>query len=97
MGSLNGNDHEYVARPIAISGTCKREDVLMHKTLLERCAATARNYADKIRGRLYCYATDGDARRRQALTLLTMVQTLPLGSALRRKLGELTFFDYSCG
>lgn len=98
FGSLSGRGHDYIARPIAVSGTCKREDVSSQKLLIERCATAAREYAKMNGGgRLYCFETDGDARRRQALALLTMVQTLAPDSPLRLKIGELTFFDYTCG
>jgi hypothetical protein len=87
----------YGARPFVISGTCKREDVLSQKLLIERACQALKEKASEIGGRLYSITSDGDSRHQKATAMLTLNSELTLESSLRANLGDLELFNYKCG
>ena len=87
----------YSAHPFVVSGSCKREDVLSQKCLLETARDVLADKKDVIGGRLYCITSGGDSRRRRATCLLTLTDELESSDPLRRQLGELRLFNYKCG
>ena len=97
VGVFSDDPHLYSARPFAVSGTCKREHVLLQKSLLENACKALTQKAPDIAGRLYSIASDGDSRRRQATVLLTMDRELELESELHEILGQLELLNLRCG
>jgi hypothetical protein len=87
----------YSAHPFVVSGSCKREDVLSQKHLLETARDILADKQNEIGGRLYCITSDGDSRRRRATCLLTLTDELGTSDPLRKQLGELRLFNYKCG
>jgi hypothetical protein len=81
------------------SDTCKKEKSDEHarliKTLLEACNR------QKIRGnamhRTICIASDGEAKREDALVILTMTSKLSLGSPIYAQLQPLEFINLLVG
>jgi hypothetical protein len=81
----------------AISGTCKRETVAEQEGLLRGASSALKSKLAPLGLRLYCFSTDGDARRRRALISITLDRQLPETSPIHRILAPLPLFDLSCG
>ena len=94
---LTEDSKQYLARPYIISGTCKREDVLNQRRLLSMAIDGLREYTSHTAKRLYCIASDGDAKRRRAAILLTLKVPLPPTSAIYPNLSSLRLFNILCG
>jgi hypothetical protein len=96
---LSLNPREYAARPILFSGTCKKEKSGEHarliKTLLDACNR------QKIQGsathRTICIASDGEAKRGNALVILTMTSELAAQSPIYSLLRPLEFLNLLVG
>ncbi|KZP10387.1 hypothetical protein FIBSPDRAFT_700742, partial [Athelia psychrophila] len=97
ISHFSNKPQAYSAHPFVISGSCKREDVLSQQRLLENARDVLADKQDIIGGRLYCITSDGDARRRRALSLFLLSTTLEPSDPVRKKLGELRLFNYRCG
>lgn len=97
VGLFSEDPCQYGARPFAISGTCKREEVLSQKQLLDTAREALARKAQHIGGKLYSFASDGDSRRRKATVMLTMISKIAADSQLQANLGDLELFDYCCG
>ncbi|KZS91426.1 hypothetical protein SISNIDRAFT_402445, partial [Sistotremastrum niveocremeum HHB9708] len=97
VSGLGDSPKEGVARPIVLSGTCKRETVPNQTRLLRLTADTLKEELKSVNGRLYVIATDGDARRRRALIPLTLSHDLQEGSPLYSMLGPLPLFNRRMG
>jgi len=80
-----------------MSGTCKREDVESQKKLLHITSTTLQESQKGLGRRLYCIASDGDARRRRALALLTLTCSLSPSSPIFNTLSCLRLFNTLCG
>jgi hypothetical protein len=87
----------YGARPFVISGTCKREDVPSQTLLLKNACEVLSAKSPNIGRRLYSLASDGDAKRRRATALLTLISEVMHDSPLREKLGFMSLFNYLSG
>lgn len=94
---LTDDAKAYGARLFVISGTCKREDVVSQKNLIERASHALIDSQVTHRRRLYCISSDGDSRRRRAMALLTLTQSLPPTSPIFRALLDLRLFNLLCG
>lgn len=94
---LTDDAKAYSARPFVISGTCKREDVISHKNLLESASHALQQSQVPHCRRLYCIASDGDSRRRRSMSLLTLTHSLPPSSPIFPLLSELRLFNLLCG
>ncbi|KAF8600334.1 hypothetical protein BDV93DRAFT_404414, partial [Ceratobasidium sp. AG-I] len=94
IGAFSGNAQAASMRTIAVSGSCKREDALSHAVLIERALEAC---TDHPKVRIYCVATDGDARRRQAIASLTLGRKPEHNSSLHEQLGNLPLFNALCG
>lgn len=81
-------------RTIAVSGSCKREDASSHAVLVGQALEACSGHP-KVR--VYCIATDGDARRRQAIASLTLGRKPEHNSALCDELANLPLFNTLCG
>ncbi|KAG8913027.1 hypothetical protein FRC02_005699 [Tulasnella sp. 418] len=61
IGAISSETRTYASCPIALSGTCKREDAMTHSVLLQNAIRAIRNRSHLINGRLYCIASDGES------------------------------------
>ncbi|KZT42335.1 hypothetical protein SISSUDRAFT_956745, partial [Sistotremastrum suecicum HHB10207 ss-3] len=95
--SLNPDARSRAARPFVLSGTCKKGVPADQTRLLKNAAGALDSELKQHKGKLYCFATDGDAKRRKALTPLTLSRTLEPDSPLYSMLGNLPLFDLHCG
>ena len=99
IGVLSSEPCEYAVRTIMFSGTCKRETSEEHarivKTVLEACnRQKARNNAIY---RTVCIASDGEAKRRDALVIQTMSSELSPDSPIYAHLRPLEFLNLLVG
>lgn len=94
---LTEDSKQYSARPYIISGTCKREDVPNQRRLLSLAIDGLVEHTKHTNKRLYCVASDGDAKRRRATILLTLIEPLPPTSSIYSKLAYLRLFNILCG
>ena len=96
---LSSEPREYAVRPIMFSGTCKRETSEEHarvvKTIFEAC-----NKQNKRNNSTYCtvcIASDGEAKRGDALVIQTMVSKLSTDSPIYVHLIPLVFLNLLVG
>ena len=94
---LTDDAKAYAARPFVVSGTCKREDIESQKKLLHITSSALQESQKGFGHRLYCIASDGDARRRRAMALLTLTQSVPPSSPIFEILSCLRLFNMLCG
>lgn len=94
---LTDNAKEYNARPFIISGSCKRETVAAQQDLLETASRILAETQLHHRHRLYCIASDGDARRRNAMARITLTAPLRETSPIHPILSSLRLFNLLCG
>ena len=99
IGVLSSEPREYAVRPIMFSGTCKRETSEEHarviKTVLEAC--NKQNTRNNTKYRTVCIASDGEAKRGDALVIQTMVSELSMDSPLYTHLHPLEFLNLLVG
>ncbi|TFK81389.1 hypothetical protein K466DRAFT_578580 [Polyporus arcularius HHB13444] len=96
ISCLSDDHNEYCALPFVISGTCKAEDAEAHAVLLDRAVEAVRRHLSS-RGRLFCIASDGEARRGKALGQLTMSRELDIASPIYQLLHPLPLFNCLVG
>ncbi|KAF9536372.1 hypothetical protein CPC08DRAFT_771594 [Agrocybe pediades] len=96
---LFSQSREYTTKVITISGSCKQELVADQEKLLRTAASEVTTYMDATipTRRLYCLASDGDARRRRVLIAITMNRDLDTSSPTGRLLANLPLFNLKCG
>jgi hypothetical protein len=84
---------------VLISGTCKTEAVEEQKALISLVIDTWKrsSYGESALGPIWSIATDGDARRRQAIHRLCMVHRLSPASPIYQGLCKLMLLNLSCG
>jgi hypothetical protein len=87
----------YSARPILISGSCKRETAKEHTMLLQAVLDAANNNQNLTRLRVISLASDGESRRGKALANLTYVAPLAPSSPIYDQLVHLDLMDYFVG
>ena len=88
----------YSARPILLSGSCKRETAKDHTSLLQAVMDATNNKQDMTGGlRVISLASDGESRRGKALTNLTYVAPLAPSSPIYDHLAHLDLMDYFVG
>lgn len=87
----------YSARPILLSGSCKRETAKDHTSLLEAVVDATNNKQDMTGLRVISLASDGESRRGKALTNLTYVAPLTPSSPIYNHLAHLNLMDYFVG
>ncbi|KAG6907021.1 hypothetical protein DXG01_010890 [Tephrocybe rancida] len=97
-GSVLSDDPlDYSAVPYVVSPSCKRETVAQQETLL-RSASLALNESQIANDRcLYCLASDGDSRRRQALISICFSHDLAEDESIYALLSPLKLFNLKCG
>ncbi|KAH9015472.1 hypothetical protein EDB84DRAFT_1582181, partial [Lactarius hengduanensis] len=99
IGVLSSEPREYAVRPILFSGTCKKETSEQHarviKTVLEGCHKQKRR--NNATYRTVCIASDGEAKRGDALVIQTMTSELSVGSPIYALLQPLRFLNLLVG
>ncbi|KAF4615995.1 hypothetical protein D9613_011212 [Agrocybe pediades] len=96
---FSASPKEYTTKVIAISGSCKQELVADQEKLLKTAASEITTHLRNTipSRRLYCLASDGDARRRRALIAITMHRELDPSSPVGHSLANLPLFNLKCG
>jgi hypothetical protein len=104
LGFLHTNKQLYSARPILISGTCKRENGHDHAALLTLLVRAINEQFNKIAtetgscpSRVVSIASDGETRRGCALVEVAMCTTLAPSSMLYNLLEPLRFMNLLVG
>ncbi|EIW82032.1 hypothetical protein CONPUDRAFT_53532, partial [Coniophora puteana RWD-64-598 SS2] len=95
IGFLAGDARSHAARPILVSGTCKAEDAPTHATLIQTVIDACTR--EKVPGRLYSIASDGEACRGAALVILTHKHKLPTSSPIYSYVGKLPLMNTLVG
>ncbi|KAF8601235.1 hypothetical protein BDV93DRAFT_585605, partial [Ceratobasidium sp. AG-I] len=96
VGAFSGDSKIASMPPVAISGSCKRENAYDHAAILRRAVKVCSEHPSI---RIYCIVTDGESRRRQSIAGVTLVRELspaPEGS-LYSLLARLPLFNTLCG
>ncbi|THU75684.1 hypothetical protein K435DRAFT_563551, partial [Dendrothele bispora CBS 962.96] len=99
VGILSGDKRIYSARPILISGTCKREQGPRHAELIALVVNVVISVFTRlnIRHRIVSLASDGETRRGKSLVSLTVKEQLPSSSPIYPLLCGLTFMNLLVG
>ncbi|KAH9960237.1 hypothetical protein BGW80DRAFT_1136508, partial [Lactifluus volemus] len=99
IGALSPKPREYAALPILLSGTCKAETGKQHanliKAVLEVC--TKHSTRNNTLYRTVCIASDGEAKRGDALVLVTMSSVLNRSSPIYAQLRPLELMNFLVG
>ncbi|KAF7420950.1 hypothetical protein PC9H_011469 [Pleurotus ostreatus] len=93
IGVLSGEGRLYGARPVLVSGSCKRETGLEHAQLIQHVIDASQ--ATSLR--TISIASDGESRRGEALVRLTFKHALKPTSPLYPLLSQLPFFNLEVG
>ncbi|KAF8058599.1 hypothetical protein FPV67DRAFT_1565461 [Lyophyllum atratum] len=93
IGVLSSETHLYSARPVLVSGSCKRETGAEHATLVD----TAYRASKKTKLRTVSIASDGESRRGEALVRLTFKQSLSPNSPIYDLLSPLPLLNLEVG
>ncbi|KAI9430083.1 hypothetical protein H4582DRAFT_2064198 [Lactarius indigo] len=99
IGALSELPREYAVRPIMFSGTCKRETGLHHARVIQSIlnAVGNTNVRKDHVYRTVCIASDGEAKRGDALVILTMNSQLSASSPIYGQLFSLKLMNYLVG
>lgn len=97
IGILTGEPRLYSARPILISGTCKKETVPEHATLLRTTLKATTNKKSVTCVRPVSKASDGATGRGAALVEVCCEKPLPSDSNIRPALEGCEFMDFLVG
>ncbi|THU83440.1 hypothetical protein K435DRAFT_689543 [Dendrothele bispora CBS 962.96] len=97
IGILTSNKRLYNARPVLISGTCKRENAEEHAKVLQTTLEAVTAKASSTRIHIVCVASDGEPNRGKALNLLFMHHQLSSESPLYAHLGSLKYMNLLVG
>ena len=99
IGALSEIPREYSVRPIMFAGTCKRETGPHHARVIQTVldAANNVNRQKNIPYRTVCIASDGEAKRGDALVILTMSSQLSRGSPIYEQLASLKLMNHLVG
>ncbi|KAJ8517282.1 hypothetical protein ONZ45_g5524 [Pleurotus djamor] len=92
LGLLSGDTRIYSARPILVSGSCKRETGMAQAQLINTCLIESQK-----RYRVISIASDGESRRGEALVQLTFSKTLSPESPIYPLLAPLKFMNLEVG
>ena len=99
LGVLSENPREYSARPIMFSRTCKKETGEEHARVIKTILRAAEKQKNR-NGIFYCtvcVASDGEAKRGDALVILTMHSTLSSNSPIYKHLSPMVFMNLLVG
>ena len=99
IGVLSSEPREYAVRPVLFSGTCKMETSEQHarlvKTVLEACNGQSKR--NNLTYRTVSIASDGEAKRGDALVILTMISQLSERSPIYPLLRPLELMNLLVG
>ena len=96
IGALSEIPHEYSVRPIMFAGTCKRETDMHHARVIQTVLDAANNVNTR-EGYPYhtvCIASDGEAKRGDALVILTMSSQLSTSLPIYAQLSSLKLMNH---
>ncbi|KAG8735376.1 hypothetical protein FRC10_010673 [Ceratobasidium sp. 414] len=93
------SEFNYTPMIVLVSGTCKTETVEQQRSLISLVIHTWNEspHGRSALGSLWSIATDGDARRRQAIHRICMSQALSPTSPLYAELQHLDLLNLMCG
>ncbi|KAF8997362.1 hypothetical protein BDZ89DRAFT_1122423 [Hymenopellis radicata] len=97
LGILSDNTRIYGARPILVSGTCKRETGPQHAKVLNTVMDAINNTKATTNLRVVSIASDGETKRGAALYEITCKFPLPTSSPIYPLLKPLTFMNLLVG
>lgn len=87
----------YAARPVVVSGDCKREDGIEHAGFISTILEAIENMKPLTKLRVVSIASDGETRRGSALVNLTFKHDLPSTSNIHPLLSPLKFMNFRVG
>ncbi|KAF7326984.1 hypothetical protein MSAN_02492200 [Mycena sanguinolenta] len=98
VGIMSEDTRLYSARPILVSGDCKRESAGEHaKSVLTPVLHALDNKKDLTHLRTICLASDGETRRGAAFMIKTWKHPLSPSSNIYPLLKDLQFMNYMVG
>ncbi|KAJ6527860.1 hypothetical protein DFH09DRAFT_1327969 [Mycena vulgaris] len=98
LGIMSEDTRLYSARPILISGDCKRETGAEHaKNVLDPVICAVDSKKELTRLRTICLASDGETRRGSAFIIKTFKHKLPTTSKIYAMLKDLRFMNFMVG
>jgi hypothetical protein len=99
IGLLSSDPRMYAARPILFSGTCKKEKSEEHAQLIKLLlnACNKQKTRNNTTYRTICIASDGEAKRGDALAILAMTSDLSVDSPIYAQLRPLEFMNLLVG
>ncbi|KAI4518589.1 hypothetical protein K525DRAFT_208144, partial [Schizophyllum commune Loenen D] len=98
IGFLTSESSLYSARPILLSGSCKRESAEKHQDLLQTTIDAVNSRRDlTCSARIVSLASDGESRRGRALINLTFKRQLAPSSPIFHHLAGLPLMDLWVG
>ncbi|KAH9041867.1 hypothetical protein EDB83DRAFT_2524007 [Lactarius deliciosus] len=99
IGVLSSEPREYAMRPILFSGTCKKETSEQHAQVIKTVLAACNRQKGQHNAtyRTVCIASDGEAKRGDALVIQTMTSELSMDSPIYTLLRPLEFLNLLVG
>ncbi|KAF5366588.1 hypothetical protein D9758_008958 [Tetrapyrgos nigripes] len=97
IGLLSKNRRLYNARPVLISGTCKREKAEEHAVVLRTTLEAVNAKAASTGVRIICVASDGEPNRGKALSILFLRYPLAPDSPIYPLLSPLKYLNLLVG
>ncbi|KAE9407848.1 hypothetical protein BT96DRAFT_850041, partial [Gymnopus androsaceus JB14] len=97
IGILSGNKRLYNARPILVSGTCKRETGLQQAKVIKTGLDALNSLQPRICLRTVSIASDGEAKRGKAFETLTFKHELTPESNIYPLLSPLKYLNLLVG
>ncbi|KAH9177426.1 hypothetical protein EDB89DRAFT_1845132, partial [Lactarius sanguifluus] len=99
IGVLSSEPREYAVRPILFSGTCKKETSEQHARVIKTVLAACNRQKGQHNAtyRTVCIASDGEAKRGDALVIQTMTSELSMDSPIYALLRPLEFLNLLVG
>jgi hypothetical protein len=96
---LSSIPREYAVHPIMFSGTCKRETGRHHARMIQTVldATTKVNVRKTTTHQTVCIVSDGEAKRGDALVILTMISPLSSSSPIYEQLSLLGLMNHLVG
>lgn len=97
LGMFTPEARLYSARPMLVSGTCKKENADAHLTLIKTTLDAVNNKKDLTHIRVICVGSDGEAKRGKAFVGLTYKSKLSPQSNIYESLAGLPLMDLWVG
>ncbi|KZP23239.1 hypothetical protein FIBSPDRAFT_737825, partial [Athelia psychrophila] len=97
IGMFTPEPRLYSARPILISGTCKKENATEHLTLIKMALNAINNKKSLTHIHVICVGSDGEAKRGKAFIGLTYKSKLSPLSNIHESLSGLSLMDLWVG